>query len=112
LMEVTRHAQLRILDTHARAGVTFTAPDSVAIDKGVEIGADTTIATAVTLRGATQIGEGCEIGPATTITDSQIGERVAVPHSFLMRCRIADDVNIGPFAYLRPEADIRSGAKV
>src|SRR5205085_12382456 len=79
LMEVTPHAQRRILAAHARAGVTFTAPDSVAIDKQVEIGADTTIATAVTLRGTTRIGAGCEIGPATTITDSQIGQRVAIP---------------------------------
>jgi bifunctional UDP-N-acetylglucosamine pyrophosphorylase / glucosamine-1-phosphate N-acetyltransferase len=112
LMEVTRHAQRRILDAHARAGVTFTAPDSVAVDKGVEIGADTTVATAVTLRGDTRIGEGCEIGPATTITDSHIGDRVAIPHSFLVSCRVADSVNIGPFAYLRPEADVRTGAKV
>src|SRR3954447_21506950 len=112
LMEVTRHAQRRILDRHARAGVTFTAPDSVAVDKRVEIGQDTTIATAVTLRGDTRIGEGCEIGPATTITDSQIGDRVAIPHSFLASCKVADEVKIGPFANLRPEADIRSGVKV
>jgi bifunctional UDP-N-acetylglucosamine pyrophosphorylase/glucosamine-1-phosphate N-acetyltransferase len=112
LMEVTRHAQLRILAQHARSGVTFTAPDTIAVDKGVEIGADTTIATAVTLRGTTRIGEGCEIGPATTITDSQIGDRVAIPHSFLVDCRVADQVSIGPFAYLRPDADIRDGAKV
>jgi bifunctional UDP-N-acetylglucosamine pyrophosphorylase / glucosamine-1-phosphate N-acetyltransferase len=112
LMEVTRHAQRRILDQHARAGVTFTAPDTVAVDKGVEIGADTTVATAVTLRGSTRIGEGCEIGPATTITDSEIGRRTRIPHSFLTNCKVADGVNIGPFAYLRPEADIRDGAKV
>jgi bifunctional UDP-N-acetylglucosamine pyrophosphorylase/glucosamine-1-phosphate N-acetyltransferase len=112
LMEVTRHAQRRILDRHARAGVTFTAPDSVAVDKRVEIGRDTTIATAVTLRGDTRIGEGCEIGPATTITDSHLGNKVAVPHSFLTHCKVADEVNIGPFAYLRPEADIRDKAKV
>jgi bifunctional UDP-N-acetylglucosamine pyrophosphorylase/glucosamine-1-phosphate N-acetyltransferase len=112
LMEVTRHAQRRILDQHARAGVTFTAPDTVAVDKRVEIGQDTTIATAVTLRGHTRIGTACEIGPATTITDSQIGDHVSIPHSFLTRCRVADEVNIGPFAYLRPEADVRDRAKV
>jgi bifunctional UDP-N-acetylglucosamine pyrophosphorylase / glucosamine-1-phosphate N-acetyltransferase len=112
LMEVTRHAQRRILGEHARAGVTFTAPDSVAVDKGVEIGPDTTVSTAVTLRGRTRIGEGCEIGPATTITDSQIGDQVAIPHSFLVDCQVADGASIGPFAYLRPAADVRAGAKV
>jgi bifunctional UDP-N-acetylglucosamine pyrophosphorylase/glucosamine-1-phosphate N-acetyltransferase len=112
LMEVTRHAQRRILREHATAGVTFSAPDTVAIDKGVTIGQDTTVAAGVTLRGATSVGAQCEIGPATTITDSQIGDGVAIPHSFLVGCRVADNVSIGPFAYLRPEADIRERAKV
>jgi bifunctional UDP-N-acetylglucosamine pyrophosphorylase/glucosamine-1-phosphate N-acetyltransferase len=112
LMEVTRHAQLRILRGHALNGVTFTAPTSVAVDRGVTIGADTTVAAGVTLRGATAIGAGCEIGPATTITDSDIGDRVTVPHSFLLGCRVAEAATIGPFAYLRPEADIRENAKV
>jgi bifunctional UDP-N-acetylglucosamine pyrophosphorylase/glucosamine-1-phosphate N-acetyltransferase len=112
LMDVTRHAQRRILREHATAGVTFTAPDSVAVDKGVTIGEETTIATGVTLRGATRIGGRCEIGPATTITDSEVGEGVAIPHSFLLGCRVADGAKVGPFAYLRPEADIREQAKV
>jgi len=112
LMEVTRHAQRRILREHATAGVTFSAPDTVAIDKGVTIGEDTTIATGVTLRGATAIGARCELGPATTITDSEIGDDCAIPHSFLIECKVAGAVKIGPFAYLRPEADIRDGAKV
>jgi bifunctional UDP-N-acetylglucosamine pyrophosphorylase/glucosamine-1-phosphate N-acetyltransferase len=112
LMEVTRHAQRRILREHALNGVTFTAPGTVAIDKGVSIGEDTTVAAGVTLRGATTIGTRCEIGPATTITDSEIADEVTIPHSFLVQCRIASRAKIGPFAYLRPEADIRENAKV
>jgi bifunctional UDP-N-acetylglucosamine pyrophosphorylase/glucosamine-1-phosphate N-acetyltransferase len=111
-MEVTVHAQKRILEEHARAGVTFTAPGTVAVDAQVEIGADTTIAAGVTLRGATRIGERCDVGPATTITDSDLGDDITVPHSFLVRCRVADGAALGPFAYLRPEADVREGAKV
>jgi bifunctional UDP-N-acetylglucosamine pyrophosphorylase/glucosamine-1-phosphate N-acetyltransferase len=112
LAEVTRHAQRRIVEHHGLAGVTFRAPDSVAIDAGIEIGPDTTVEAGVTLRGATRIGAGCVVGPATTITDSELGDGVNVPHSFLVGCVVANDVNIGPFAYLRPEADIRDGAKV
>jgi bifunctional UDP-N-acetylglucosamine pyrophosphorylase/glucosamine-1-phosphate N-acetyltransferase len=112
LMEVTRHAQRRILREHALNGVSFRAPDSVAIDAGVEIGADTTVEAGVTLRGATRIGERCELGPHTTITDSELGDGIAVPHSFLIGCRVASNAKLGPFAYLRPEADIREGAKV
>src|SRR4051812_15286833 len=112
LMEVTRHAQRRILQEHAANGVTFTAPDGVAIDRRVELGVDTAVHGAVTLRGTTRIGARCEIGPATTITNSYLGDRIIIPHSLLVDCRVADDAKIGPFAYLRPEADIRENAKV
>src|SRR3954471_12579816 len=59
LMEVTHHAQRRILNRLARDGVTFTAPDSVDIDATVEIGEDTTVGAGVTLRGQTKIGARC-----------------------------------------------------
>src|SRR4051812_22691813 len=110
LLEVTRHAQRRILAEHARAGVTFTAPDSVQVDAGVAIGADTTVAAGVTLRGATSVGAGCSVGPQATITDSELGDRVTVLHAVLNECRVAREATIGPFAYLRPEADVRDGA--
>jgi bifunctional UDP-N-acetylglucosamine pyrophosphorylase/glucosamine-1-phosphate N-acetyltransferase len=112
LIEVTRHAQRRILAHHAKAGVTFRAPDSTSVDAGVEIGADTVIEPGVTLRGATTVGGGSTIGPQTTITDSRLGDGVTALHSYLVECAVADGVTIGPFAYLRPEADIRAKAKV
>ena len=112
LMEVTRHAQRRIVREHALNGVTFRAPDTVAIDKGITIGADTTIAAGVTLRGDTTIGGGCHIGPQTTITDSELGDGITIPHSVLVECKVADNAKVGPFAYLRPAADIRANAKV
>jgi bifunctional UDP-N-acetylglucosamine pyrophosphorylase/glucosamine-1-phosphate N-acetyltransferase len=33
-------------------------------------------------------------------------------HSVLAQCRVAEGATIGPFAYLRPEADVRDGAKI
>jgi bifunctional UDP-N-acetylglucosamine pyrophosphorylase/glucosamine-1-phosphate N-acetyltransferase len=112
LMEVTRHAQRRVLARLARAGVTFTAPDSVFVDARVEIGEDTTVDGGVTLRGDTRIGARCAIGPQTTITDAELGEGVSVLHSVLAECRVADGATLGPFAYLRPDADVREGAKI
>jgi bifunctional UDP-N-acetylglucosamine pyrophosphorylase/glucosamine-1-phosphate N-acetyltransferase len=112
LMEVTGHAQRRILARHGRAGVSFTAPDAVEVDATVEIAPDTRIAGGVTLRGATRIGAGCEVGPQVTITDAELGDGVSILHSVLADCRVADSATIGPFAYLRPEADVRDGAKI
>ena len=112
LMEVASRAQRQILREHAENGVTFTSPDSVAIDAGIEIGEDTTIGPGVTLRGDTKIGGGANIGPATTITDSAVGDGVTISHAVLNEARVAEKATVGPFAYLRPEADIGAGAKV
>jgi bifunctional UDP-N-acetylglucosamine pyrophosphorylase/glucosamine-1-phosphate N-acetyltransferase len=101
-----------VIDRLAGSGVTFESPGTAAVDAQVEIGADTTIANGVTLTGETSIGAGCTIGPATTIRDGQIGSGTTVLHSYLTDCKVADGVTIGPFAYLRPEADIGDGAKI
>jgi bifunctional UDP-N-acetylglucosamine pyrophosphorylase/glucosamine-1-phosphate N-acetyltransferase len=66
----------------------------------------------VTLRGATRIGAGCELGPQTTITDSTLGDGVSAVHSFLLEATVEDGATLGPFAYLRPGASIGPGAKV
>src|SRR3954451_21050262 len=112
LMELTGHAQQRVLARLARAGVTFTAPDSVDIHATVEIGEDTTVGAGVTLRGETTIGARCSVGPSTTITDAELGDGVTLKHAVLQECRVADGATIGPFAYLRPEADVPDGAKI
>jgi bifunctional UDP-N-acetylglucosamine pyrophosphorylase / glucosamine-1-phosphate N-acetyltransferase len=112
LMEVERLAQRRLLEEHARAGVTFLSPETTSVDAGVEIGEDTTIAPGVSLRGATRVGRGCEVGPHTTLIDATLGEGVSVPHSYLLGCEVRDESTIGPFAYLRPGTVVHEKAKV
>ena len=112
LMEVEAHARRRLIEAHALAGVTFTAPDTVSIDAGVEIGVDTVIHAGVTLRGATRVGSECQVGPHTTLLSARLGDRISVPHSYLVDCEVHTGASIGPFAYLRPGADIGEGAKV
>ncbi|MGI9081158.1 MAG: bifunctional UDP-N-acetylglucosamine diphosphorylase/glucosamine-1-phosphate N-acetyltransferase GlmU, partial [Thermoleophilaceae bacterium] len=112
LMDADRLAQRQIIEHHARAGVTFLAPDSVRVEVGVEIGEDTTICPATTLRGATRVGPNCEIGPVTTITDCTLGDGVRALHSFMAGAVVDDGASLGPFAYLRPGAHICAGAKI
>jgi bifunctional UDP-N-acetylglucosamine pyrophosphorylase / glucosamine-1-phosphate N-acetyltransferase len=108
---VTRLAQRRIHEAHQRAGVTIVDPASTLIDATVTIGADTTIEPSTFLRGATQIGAGCRIGPLTTIIDSDLGDGVTVLQSHVHGATAAAGVTIGPFAYLRPDAVLRENAK-
>lgn len=112
LIDVERVARARLVREHALNGVTFTAPDTVTLEPGVEIGEDTTVEAGVTLRGPTTIGARCAIGAHTTILASRLGAGVSVAHSFLVECEVADGATIGPFAYLRPGAAIGEGAKV
>ena len=111
LARASEEARRRILESHMRNGVTVLDPAATWIDAGVEIGADVTIAPGSSLRGATSVGSESVVGPMTTLIDSRIGERVEVPHSFLTGCEVADGAQVGPFAYLRPDAKLGEGAK-
>ena len=112
LIEVERHAQRRIVEHHALAGVTFASAQTASIDAAVEIGPDTVLEPGVTLRGETRVGAGCRVGPQTTLIDTTLGERVVVPHSYLVECAIRDGASIGPFAYVRPGTDVGELAKI
>jgi bifunctional UDP-N-acetylglucosamine pyrophosphorylase/glucosamine-1-phosphate N-acetyltransferase len=95
------------------AGVTIEDPATAYIDRGVTIGADTIVHPGVSLEGRTTIGAGCEIHTGVRIVNSQIGDRVRVfNHCVITDSRIADDVNVGPFAHLRNQADVRDHARV
>ena len=112
LAAVRVNAQRRIHERHMRAGVTIVDPANTLIDAGVELEPDTTVEPSSFLRGATRAGSGCRIGPLTTLVDCQLGDNVTVPHSYLMQCRVAAGATVGPFAYLRPGADVEEGAKI
>ena len=45
------------------------------------------------------------------VVDLRLGGDVQVPHSYLVECAVAERCNVGPFAYLRPKAELAEGAK-
>jgi bifunctional UDP-N-acetylglucosamine pyrophosphorylase / glucosamine-1-phosphate N-acetyltransferase len=112
LMHAEGLAQRRILERHARDGVTFLHPGSVRVEANVAIGPDTTIGPGVSLLGATSIGDRCEIGPHTTLVDCRVGDAATLLHTYAVGVEFHDQVTIGPFAYLRPGTVVREGAKV
>src|SRR5829696_334504 len=112
LMAADESAQRRIIDAHARAGVTFLQPGTTRVEAGVTIGRDSTIAPGTVLEGTTVIGERCEIGPHTTARDATIRDGATVVHSFVLEAEVGAGAKVGPFAYLRPGTVIGEGAKV
>lgn len=112
LAEAAELKQKAILRRHAESGVTIADPRSTFIELDVAIGRDSIVLPNTTLEGKTTIGERCEIGPNTRIQDSQIGNEVEVLMSHLRKARMADGTRCGPFANLRPGADLGPKAKV
>jgi bifunctional UDP-N-acetylglucosamine pyrophosphorylase/glucosamine-1-phosphate N-acetyltransferase len=111
LAEATAAARRKILEAHMLAGVTIVDPAAAWIDADVRIAADATIEPGTTLRGLAEVGAGSVVGPNTTLIDSKLGERVTVPHSYLVDCEVLDDCSVGPFAYIRPQTVLEQGAK-
>jgi bifunctional UDP-N-acetylglucosamine pyrophosphorylase/glucosamine-1-phosphate N-acetyltransferase len=112
LMEAESLARRGLIERHARNGVTFESPETVVLDAGVELGEDVTIGPGVSLRGATRVARGADIGPHSTLVDALVGEDATVIHSHLQECELERDTLIGPFSYLRPGTIVREGAKV
>lgn len=100
LAELGAELNRRICGSHMRAGVTITDPASTWIDVDVRIGRDTTIHPATSLRGTTSIGEWCEIGPGTTLSDARVGAGCVLPASWGADVDIPADTMGEPFSVL------------
>jgi bifunctional UDP-N-acetylglucosamine pyrophosphorylase/glucosamine-1-phosphate N-acetyltransferase len=113
LAEVSRIVRQQKNTELMAAGVTLEDPATTYIDGSVSIGPDTIIHPGVSLEGRTSIGAGCEIHSGVRIIDSQLGDRVTIlNHCVIRASMIGNDAALGPFAHLRPEADVRDGAHV
>ncbi len=88
------------------AGVTLIGPETIFVDEGVAVGADTTIYPFTSLRAGTAIGAGCAIGPHAVIAASRLGAGVAVVASVVEESAIADGADVGPYAHLRGGTEV------
>ena len=109
LAEAERVIRRRINRAHLLAGVTMTDPDLVYIEETVRIGRDTVLLPNSKLTGSTVIGEGCEIGPGTIISDSSIGNHCHLLASVIEGAVVEDEVGMGPFCHLRKGAHLGRG---
>lgn len=112
LAEAQAAVQRRINSQVMASGVTIMDPATTYIDAMVVVGMDTTILPNTHLQGETRIGENCEIGPNSMIRDSSIGHQCKVLMSMVTWAVLEDNVDVGPFARLRPGAYLCTGVHV
>ncbi len=101
-----------IIGRHAQQGVYVMDAANTYIDPRCTIGEGVTILPGTILRGVTQIGRGCEIGPNAMIRDCRIGEYTTVNASQLNESTVGNHTTVGPFAYVRPKCVIGDNCRV
>ncbi|MEW8969840.1 bifunctional UDP-N-acetylglucosamine diphosphorylase/glucosamine-1-phosphate N-acetyltransferase GlmU [Mesobacillus jeotgali] len=112
LAQAERTMKNRINEYHMRNGVSIIDPDNTYIGPDVKVGQDTVIFPGTTLSGATVIGSDCQIGPNTEISNCEIGNNTVIRQSAAFDSKIGSEVNIGPFAHIRPDSDIHDEVKI
>ncbi len=104
--------QGRINEFHMRNGVTIKDPQNTYIDSDITIGRDTVILPGTVLKGNTVIGEDAVVGPNSEVKDCTIGDRTVLRQSVAHDSFIGADVQIGPFAHIRPASNIGDEVKI
>lgn len=112
LSEAEAIMRKRINELHMRNGVTLIDPLNTYIEADVTIKEDTVIYPGSILKGTTVIGSECIIGPNTEINNCIVGNNTAIKQSVAHDSSIGSDVNIGPFAHIRPASTINDEVKI
>lgn len=112
LAEARRLLNARLLEQLMRDGVTVVDPASTWVDVDVRVGRDAVLEPQTQLQGRTVIGEGAQVGPATVLCDTEVGEDAVVSHTVAREAVIGPEATVGPYAYLRPGARLDRGVKI
>ncbi len=85
---------------------------SIYIGKDVVIGDNVKIYENIRIEGKTIIKDNAIIMPNSYIIDSVIGENTIIKYSYIENSVVENNVEIGPYAHLRPSSVIKQGAKI
>lgn len=90
-------------------GVRFSVAQSVHIDLGVSIGANTYIGCGVHLLANTTVGKNCTINEFSSIQNTTLANNVTIyAHCIIKDTHIETHTKIGPYAHLRENTRIGS----
>ena len=113
LAEAERALQARLVDELMQDGVGFADPARVDIRGKLTCGRDVFIDVNAVFEGEVTLGNGVRVEPNNVIRDSELGNGVVVhPNCHIEGAVAGDDCEIGPFARLRPGAELAENVKV
>lgn len=111
LAELTAIARDRVNARLMAEGVTFIDPAQAWISPDAEVGRDTVVWPQTHLIGRTVIGEDCQLGPNTRLTNVRAGAGCVIDETVAIDAVLEDEVTCGPRAYLRPGTHMLRGSK-
>ena len=112
LAAMGRELNKRIVEQAMRDGAIVIDPATTFVDVEVTIGRDTVVHPNTQLRGATTIGANCEIGPDTTLVDTEVGDGASVVRTQAQLAKVGDEATVGPFSFLRPGTELGAKGKI
>ena len=112
LAELTAIARDRINERLMTEGVTFIDPAQAWISPDATIGRDTVVWPQTHLIGTCRIGEGCQLGPNTRLTNVVAGDNCSLDETVAIDVAIENGVTCGPRCYLRPGTHLLDRAHV
>lgn len=111
LAEARRIMNSRLTERAMREGVTVVDPATTWLDVQVTYEPDAVVLPNTQLLGTTHLGEGCQVGPNSTLTDTLVGAGATVSNTTAISAEIGEQAGVGPYAYLRPGAKLGRKAK-
>ncbi|KYG33297.1 bifunctional UDP-N-acetylglucosamine diphosphorylase/glucosamine-1-phosphate N-acetyltransferase GlmU [Alkalihalobacillus trypoxylicola] len=112
LSEAETIMKKRINEKWMREGVTIVDPNQTYISSDAKIGQDTVIYPGTMIQGDVIIGENCIIGPNSELKNCQIGNRSNIKQSVIHDSQVGNEVQVGPFAHIRPQSQLHDKVKV
>lgn len=113
LAQLERVFQQQLAEQLLRDGVELADPARIDIRGQLTCGRDVRIDIGCVFEGDVMLEDGVEIGPYCVIRSSRIGAGTRIDaYSLIEEARSEADCVVGPYARLRPGADLARGAKV
>lgn len=113
LTELERSLQKELATALMTSGVTIVDPARLDIRGNIKTGRDIFLDINVVLEGDVELADNVTVEPGCIIRNSKVGEGAVVKaNSILENAVVAADCEIGPFARLRPGANLAEKARV
>jgi bifunctional UDP-N-acetylglucosamine pyrophosphorylase/glucosamine-1-phosphate N-acetyltransferase len=113
LAALERIHQLNIANQLMDAGVALADPARIDVRGTLECGNDVSIDVGCVFEGCVTLASGTKIGPYCVIRNSMIGKDVVVhAYSHLDGAKVGNQSVIGPYARLRPGADLSNDVHI